>query len=262
MLILPESIQSIIGDSSFTIDNIGMSNSQVFYFDNMVLKIEKQGEESNNEHLMMNWLNGKICIPKVLCFKEIDDINYLLMSKIKGQMLCSEDFLENPNVLISLLAKGLKMLWDIDVSDCPYNNSVDNKLRLAEIRVANNLCTTEDAEPDTYGENGFKSPSDLLAWLKDNKPIENPVLSHGDYCLPNIFAKDGKITGFIDLGKSGIADKYQDIALCYRSLKHNFYGKYIGKEYNGFYPDKFFEELGVVPDWKMIKYYILLDELF
>lgn len=261
-MILPKNIQSLIADQPYETNNIGMSDSKILSFDDMVLKIEKQSDESDNEHRMMKWLDGKIYVPKVLCFEQMNDTNYLLMSKLKGQMLCSEEFCENPAILISLLAKGLKMLWDIKVSDCLYNNSIDNKLQLAEIRVANNQCSIEDAEPDTYGENGFQSPSDLLAWLKENKPIENPVFSHGDFCLPNIFAENNEISGFIDLGRSGIADKYQDIALCYRSLKHNLYGKYKSKENIWYDVDLLFDELGIVPDWDRINYYILLDELF
>ena len=53
-----------------------------------------------------------------------------------------------------------------------------------------------------------------------------PVLSHGDYCLANIFLEDGHIKGYIDFGKTGIGDKWNDIALCYSSLKHNFDGTY------------------------------------
>ena len=77
-----------------------------------------------------------------------------------------------------------------------------------------------------------------------------------------MFIKDDRIAGFIDLGKAGMADRYQDIALCYRSLKHNAEGAYGGKVYEGFQPEKLFEELGIEPDWEKVRYYLLLDELF
>ena len=64
------------------------------------------------------------------------------------------------------------------------------------------------------------------------------------------------------MSRCGIADKWQDIALCYRSLLHNFSGKYGGKVYEGFSPELLFEKLGIEPDWEKIRYYILLDELF
>lgn len=52
----------------------------------------------------------------------------------------------------------------------------------------------------------------------------------------------------------GIADTYQDIALCVRSLKHNF-----GTDE---YTELLFKHLDMEPDWERIDYYILLDELF
>ena len=120
----------------------------------------------------------------------------------------------------------------------------------------------ERTEPETFGKNGFESPAALLEWLEANKPPCEPVLSHGDFCLPNIFLKDGKVSGFIDLGGMGIADKWRDISLCYRSLKHNFDGTFSGKIYKDFDPDMLFEALGIVPDRERLRYWILLDELF
>ena len=259
---LPNKIKEIIGDIPYSIDTIGMSNAKVICFEDMVLKIEKQQEESDNEYIMMSWISDKLPVPRVLCSEKHNGINYLLMSRIKGKMSCSPELLENPMHLVKLLAEGLKMLWSVDISKCPLNNSIDNKLRQAEFRVRNNLCDTKDAEPTTYGAEGFESPEKLLQWLKENKLDEDLVFSHGDYCLPNIIIKDNKINGFIDLGRSGIADKYQDIALCYRSLQHNYDGKYGGKVYEGFDASILFQELNIVPDWNKIEYFILLDELF
>lgn len=258
----PKNIEKLIGKRPYIIDTIGLSNAQIICFDDMVLKIEKQSEESDKEYQMMAWLADKLPVPPILCLEKENGLSYLLMSKISGEMSCSTDIIEKPMYLVKMLAEGLRMLWNLEISACPNNNSIDNKLKLAEIRVSNNLCNTEDAEPDTYGANGFESPEKLLQWLKNNKPTEELVFSHGDYCLPNIFINSNKISGFIDLGRSGVADKYQDIALCYRSLKHNFDGTYGGKVYENFSPMILFEELKMVPDWNKIKYYILLDELF
>ena len=118
------------------------------------------------------------------------------------------------------------------------------------------------AEPGTFGKDGFKDPQELLEWLYDNRPKEDFVLSHGDFCLPNIFINDDKFSGFVDIGRMGVADRYQDIALCYRSLKHNFSGKFGGKIYDGYDENMFFDALGIEPDFEKIRYYILLDELF
>lgn len=55
-----------------------------------------------------------------------------------------------------------------------------------------------------------------------------------------------------------MTDRYQDIALCCRSLRHN------PEEISScpFDEDLFFHELGVARDAEKIRYYILLDELF
>jgi aminoglycoside phosphotransferase len=262
MVELPQKIKNIIGTRSFNEDTIGMSNAQVICFDDMVLKIEPHSEESDNEHNMMNWLSDKLPVPKILCLEKINDTSYLLMSKVQSDMLCAPELLNNPKLLIKLLAQGLQLLWNVNINNCPYNNSLDNKLKLAADRVSKNLCSMEDSEVDTYGNKSFSSPNHLLEWLMDNKPTEELVFSHGDYCLPNIFTDENKISGFIDLGRSGVADKYQDIALCYRSLLHNFKGKYSKKKDAEFHCDMLFEELNIEPNWEKIKYYILLDELF
>lgn len=259
---LPLEIQKLIQGKDYTVDSIGESDSAVYCFGDMFLKVEKEGENSDNEHKMLSWLADKLPVPQILCSVKENGVNYLLMSRMEGRMSCDEEYMTNPRELVRILAEGLKLLWKVDIADCPYNNMLENKLRLAEIAVKAGLCDTENVEPDTYGEGGFASPEDLLQWLKEHKPKAEPVFSHGDYCLPNVFIKDGHISGFIDWGNGGIGDQYQDIALCYRSLLHNYSGKYSKRTYEDFHPEMLFEELGIEPDWEKIRYYILLDELF
>ena len=77
------------------------------------------------------------------------------------------------------------------------------------------------------------------------------------------FVKENEISGFIDIGKMGPADRWQDIAIAIRSLKHNFDGKYTdGKKIFNFKPQTFLDALGVDFDNQKYKYYFLLDELF
>lgn len=109
-------------------------------------------------------------------------------------------------------------------------------------------------------ENG-NGERQMLTWLQDNRPEEELVLSHGDFCLPNLFFDEKGVSGFLDLGRCGVADRWCDIALCYRSLCCNFRGDY-GDAYPGLDEDGLFRALGVTPDWERIRYYILLDELF
>lgn len=261
---VPKSIQALIQDRAYRIDDVGLSDSSVICFEDMVLKIEKEGKEAECEYKTMKWLAGKLPVPKILCFEKQKGVHYLLMSRIDGAMACAEEHMEDPKELVRMLAEGLKLLWNVDTTGCPGWNGLEQKLQLAEQRVQAGLCDMENVQEGTYGEGGFENPAALLAWLKKNRPKEEPVFSHGDYCLPNVFLKGGKVSGFLDLGRSGIADKYQDIALCYRSLRDNYSGKYGNDRYAGldFKPESLFDALGMEPDWEKVKYYILLDELF
>ena len=262
MFDVPPGIRSLIGAEKYSVDNVGMSHSTVVLFDDKILKIQNIGEESDNEYRMMKWLRGRLPVPKVLGFDRDDNKSYLLMKGVPGERSCSDRYMRDPEKLTAMLAEGLQMLWDVDVGGCPCRWNLDKKLRIAEHAVKNHLVNADEAEPDTFGANGFQNPEHLLEWLIKNKPEEETVLSHGDFCLPNIFLNEGRVSGFIDLGMTGTADKWQDIALCYRSLLHNFGGKSTGRKYPGFSENMLFDRLGIKPDWDRLRYYILLDELY
>lgn len=264
-MFLPEKIRSLTADENYKTDDIGMSAATILIYENKVLKVQEHNEEAENEYRMMQYLQGKLPVPYVYAYEISDGKSYMLMSKCAGQMSCCHEYMNNPAALCRLLADGLKKLWSIDISDCPSDQSLSVKLAQAEYNIENGLVDLDNVEPETFGENGFENPAALLQWLYENKPEEEPVLSHGDYCLPNIFGFQGEVTGYIDLGKTGIADKWCDIAIGYRSLLHNYSGKYNPNACNT-YPDYdellLFRELGIEPDWDKIRYYILLDELF
>lgn len=261
MLQLPKTIKKYIADESYQSDCIGMSDSSVLLFDDKVLKVQKRSKDAENEYRMLLWLDGKLSVPKVYAYEVEDDMSYLLMGKCEGKMSCDEMYMLNPDLQAEMLAKGMRELWEVDIKDCPCDWSLKAKLEEARYYVEHDMVDVENTEPGTFGKNGFKDPDALLSWLYDNQPEEELALSHGDFCLPNILFHD-KTVQYIDLGKTGIADKWCDIAICYRSISHNYDGKYGGPSYAQ--PDDMllFRKLGIAPNWEKIRYYILLDELF
>lgn len=46
MVNIPDTLKNIIGNRTFQIDTVVMSDSQVFIYDDAVLKVERQNEES------------------------------------------------------------------------------------------------------------------------------------------------------------------------------------------------------------------------
>lgn len=250
----PNEIQQYIKDMHCTNNDIGCSDATVYCFTNrdntLYLKVEKVNSEFGHEQKIMKWLKGRLAVPQIIAQCRDKGYDYLLMAKMHGEMSCSEQYLRNPRELVRLLAEGIKMLQKVDISECPFDGTIKNKLKFAKERIDNNKININEWEEST----SFKTPEELYDYLIANQPKEELVFTHGDYCLPNIFLENGNLSGFIDLGRAGIADKWQDIALCVRSLKHNLKSDQ--------YTNLLFEYLDIKPDYEKINYYILLDELF
>ncbi len=227
----------------------------------MVLKIAKS--DSDKERKILTWLDGKLPAPRLIAFEQQDGFNYLLMSKIPGEMACSEKNMQNPTPAIKALADGLKALWAVDVAGCPNSNTLEVTLASARHNLENGLIDPKEIDEDRNFAHGFSGMDDLFVFLDKNRPDEEIVFSHNDYCLPNVFLENGKFCGLVDLGDAGIGDKWMDIALCVRSLEYNLVklSKYSRSDYER-YKAMLFDELGFAEDKDIIKYYILLDNFF
>lgn len=260
---LPKSIAKKIEGKNLTFDTLGESDSSVYLLDNAVLKIEKTGDNADREADALQWLGGKLPVPEMIAFAQEKGFNYLLMSKMHGTMACDALTDDTIDTVVTALADGLKQLWRVDVSDCPLDSRLNKRLTQAKYNIENGFVDTEDFEPDTLGENGFADLDALYDFLETHQPPEDLVFTHGDYCLPNIFTENGKTVGFIDLGKAGIADRWQDIALCVRSLQYNLCDL-CGKPYDVFLRAKnlLYSLLDIEENTEKLRYYILLDELF
>lgn len=258
---IPDSIVRFLAGKQIAPEQIGCSGAGVWMCEDLVLKIEVPNRESDNNLRMLRWLAGRLPVPEIVAEETFEGKRFLLMKRLPGEMSCGESFLSQPETLVELLAQGLRQLWSVDISGCPCDQRIPAKLENARWMVENRLYDLENVDPDTFGPHGFSSPEALLQWLESHPPEETQVLSHGDYCLPNVFLRNGAISGFLDLGRCGVSDPYADIALCWRSLRDNFNGTH-GYTDPDFDPDLLFRKLEIQPDWEKIRYFLLLDELF
>lgn len=262
-----------VGKSKASLYMFDMPNS----FDSMVLKAETVSESSMREHKALIWLDGRVPVPKVVGHHVSNGMSYLLMSKVKGRMLCDPSILSNRRRLLKSVVAALRTLWSVDVSSCPLDSGLDRDLEIAAYNVEHGLVAFSlDPSYEFDIPSGVVSATDLLRWLQGNRPKMDDgdrVFSHGDLCLPNVLVDCKGIAGFVDLGGAGWADRWRDIAICVRSLKDNLVGCYA-KEYAasmgledgalpfGPFDDKeFFDVLGIAPNEEKLRYYTLLDKL-
>ncbi len=245
----------------FRLDTTGLSGSTVAIFGDMVVKSEPVSEESENHLSMLHWLEGKLPVPRVLETTILDGFRWSLITRISGEMACGDLGRSDPHRLVRVLADAMKSLWTLDLTGCPVDQTPSAKLERARKIVESGQVNMDLVDPETFGENGFSSPAALLQWLEAHAPACQPVLTHGGFCLPNVFLEDWNLAGFLDLGRSGFGDRWTDIAICWRSLRDNFGGHY-GEAVPGFHPDELFSALGIEKDEAKLRYYLLMDELF
>ncbi len=259
---LPDVILRQIGQRKGMMDSLGCSGARVYMFDDMVLKIQQENVISHNECNMLRWLKGKLPVPEVIEEAFENGSSYLLMSKLPGVHLCAKEYLDDQVRLAELMAEAIRLMWSIDISDCPEKGTIAIRLREIEKRLAGGMITVGQAsQKETYGPGDFRTPSELFDWLVANQPTEELVFSHGDFCLPNVFAIGKHIGGFIDVGYAGVADKWLDIEKGLWSMWANTTGHFGGKA-RSFDRQIFFDALGIAPDDDKLRYYALLDELF
>lgn len=257
----PAAIAALTAGKDFTLDCTGLSGSTVALYGDLVLKSEPVSEESGNHAAMLRWLQNRLPAPRLLETVTEGGWQWMLMTRLPGEMACADRWREDPHRIVRVLAEALKQLWETDCSGCPVDQSPDAKLRRARKIVEAGAVDLNLADPETFSEEGFPSPAALLKWLEDHKPPFDPVLTHGDFCLPNVFLEDWTVTGMLDLGRSGLGDRWTDIAICWRTLRDNFGGHY-GDGVPGFHPDELFDALGMEKDESRLRYYLLMDELF
>jgi aminoglycoside 3'-phosphotransferase III len=260
---LSKELSKITKEYRFVKETEGMSPARVYKLigrdQKLYLKISDNRYHGTTydverERDIMLWLKGKLPVPEVLHFEQYENTNFLLMSEMNG-VIGYEDFEQRHDIkrMLKIYSEAIRLFQSINTSNCPFNNNIDNRLIELDYLLQHKLAdmNSDNWEYDTP----FRDPNDLYVFLQTHKPKEELVFSHGDFGDSNIFISNSQISGFIDLGRSGKADKWYDIAFCVRSIRH-----YIGndKEYLGL----FFNLLQIEPNWDKIKYYILLDELF
>jgi kanamycin kinase len=175
---------------------------------------------------------------------------WLLTASLSGVNATEDALRADPPRLVPLLAGGLRRFHALPAGACPFDSRVDIALGAARQRVAAGLV---DPARDFHPEHGGLSAEAALAQLERLRPQqEDLVVCHGDYCLPNVLIDDGQVSGYVDLGALGVADRWWDLAIATWSVTWN-----LGPGWE----DLFLDAYGVQRDPGKIAFYRLLYEL-
>jgi aminoglycoside phosphotransferase len=208
------------------------------------------GDEIREEYQRLSWLGARASVPRIIAYVSNSEGAFLLTEALPGRNAL-DAAATNPAAVVAEMASALRELHSLPPAICPFNQCLSVRLRQARSRMDAGLVDEDDF--DQAREE--LSSQDLYAGLLARMPAsEHLVVTHGDACPENFIIYNDRFTGFIDCGRVGLADKYQDLALASRNIEST-----LGRQY----ADLFFSRYGEVsPDLSKLDYYRTLDEFF
>ncbi len=241
--------QQTIGRSAAVVFRLTADDSTVLFA--KTEPIDPFGELTG-EAERLRWLGAQgIACPRVLAADSTADRHWLLISALGGHDLASSPRL-SPPAIVALTATALRGLHTLDIAHCPFDHRLDRRIAMARERVAAGVVDESDFDDERRG----RTAASVFEELVSRRPAvaEDLVITHGDACLPNLMADAGRFSGFIDCGRLGVADRYQDIALACWSITYNLGTAWVAP---------FLQHYGLPDaDAERLAYYRLLDEFF
>ncbi|TPG49681.1 APH(3')-I family aminoglycoside O-phosphotransferase [Sphingomonas glacialis] len=257
---VPASLSAEVAGYTWSRDYVGQSGGAVYRLHSkagapdLFLKhgSDNVADDITGEMLRLRWLARHLPVPAVIRFVADPDEAWLLMTAVPGET-AYQALEERPDcriATIDALATFLRRLHTIPVSDCPFISDLPHRLARARARIDAGLVEEDDFDAAREGwtaEQVWGALQQLLPLPSDS------VVTHGDFSLDNILMRDGAVVGCIDVGRVGVADRYQDIAIAWNSLG----------EFDAALQERFLAHYGIAEvDRAKLQVHLLLDELF
>jgi kanamycin kinase len=217
------------------------------------LKVTRSGHfpTALEERERLRWARAFLPVPEVIDSGSDTAVDWLITDALDGTDATKHPMLEDPERIVPLLARGLVAFHEAaPVSSCPFDFTAATAMEQVRRRVREGI-----AKPtDLHAEYAHLTLADALDELERLEPAaEDLVVCHGDYCFPNILLDSGgAVTGYVDVGELGVADRWCDIAVAAWSVTWN-----VGPGWE----DLFYDAYGVKPDEERIAFYRLLYDL-
>ncbi|AVH60621.1 aminoglycoside 3'-phosphotransferase [Streptomyces dengpaensis] len=182
-------------------------------------------EELRGEAERLIWLTGQgVRVPEVLGLTS-EDGTWLATRPLKGAPASDHFSSDERFAVVTAVAEGLRTLHSLDPLSCPFDRSLPSALAVAEKRTHEGLV---DFSWRLAGKKDVTT-ADALRDLRQAisaTVLGELVVSHGDFCLPNVMILPHGDAGFVDVGRSGVADRHSDVADILRSLRSHMNPQY------------------------------------
>ncbi len=250
---LPAALKPLLPQARWEPVNHGRSKAAVYRSTRFVLKVQQKGPFDTlfGEKERLRWLAGRVPVPRVVAYHLEGGTEYLATERVRGLDMSAPETRLHARRNAALLARALRELHALPLGDCPFNASLNVRLREGRERLRLGMVNEADLDSEWRGWTG----AEVFAELVRTRPeTEDLVVTHGDPCLPNVIVAGEFVSGLVDVGRAGVADRHADLALAARSLTYN---------YGPGFEDVFLDTYGrSLVDVGKLAYYRLLDELF
>jgi aminoglycoside phosphotransferase len=240
----PESIQKHLAGYTTTGENHRTSSqSQIYLYQkvnapDLFLKINIGNTDAPLilEKKAMNWLQGKLPVPRVIAYCETGETTYLLTERISGTSSEQAPHTDNKKNTVAILAKGLRTIHNISISKCPLPTySCEDLILEAKKNVQEGIITAQSLQK----RGDARTPQEALEQVISLHPqTEHLTFTHGDYCLPNVMIHNNTLSGFIDWGSSGVGDPHRDLVSAQYSIRRNLGEEWLGPFFNQYGRDQ------------------------
>ena len=212
----------------------------------------KVADDITAEMVRLQWLAGRVPIPAIHQFVCIPQQAFLLTTAVPG--MSAYDWMrlypERRPGTVAALGHFLRMFHSLPVTECPFNSTHERRFVDARNNVESGQVDESDFDSDHNGWSAEQVWAQMLGLLPMNF---DRVVTHGDFSLGNILIENGAVTGCVDVGRAGVADPYQDLAILSQNLG----------EFGGDLQMQLFRAYGIAePDIRKMSFHRCLDEFF
>lgn len=147
------------------------------------------------------WAGRFVTVPQVIAAGGDEVEEWLVTWALPGESAVAPRWIAGAATAVTAIGVGLRSLHDrLPVAECPFSWRIADRFERAARR-------------------GIRLPEGLR-----NAPSEDDlVVCHGDACAPNtVLADDGSVSGHVDFGALGVADRWADLAVAAMSLEWNY----------------------------------------